>query len=119
MVAHNASRHIDFVFPAEAIWETDIWSGNKQPYPAPSVLLKTLFARRADDAHRYEEVVVPFLNRMVMEFPVARYPANPPAPPLSDLLSDWNLVVRFGDRFERVYRRADSDKTVLVEFQGM
>ncbi len=55
---------------------------------------------------------------MIMQFPVAGYPANPPAPPLSDLLKDWNIVVRFGDRFERVYRRGDSNKTLLVEFHG-
>jgi hypothetical protein len=83
------------------------------------VLLKTLFARRADDAHAYDQVVVPLLDRMIKEFRVAGYPANPPVPPLSELLTDWNMVVRFADRFERVYRRADSDKTILVEFQGM
>jgi hypothetical protein len=53
------------------------------------------------------------------EFPVAGYPPNPPVPPLSDLLKDWSIVVRFGDRFERVYRRANSNKTLLVEFQGV
>jgi hypothetical protein len=38
------------------------------------VLLTTLFARRADDATAYDEVVVPFLDRMIMKFPVAGYP---------------------------------------------
>jgi hypothetical protein len=56
---------------------------------------------------------------MIMQFPVAGYPANPPAPTLSDLLKDWNIVVRFAARFERVYRRGDSNKNFLVEFQGM
>jgi hypothetical protein len=56
---------------------------------------------------------------MIMEFPVLGYPPNPPAPPLSDLLKDWNIVVRFSDRFERVYRRGDSNKTLFVEFQGV
>ena len=120
MVKHNVARRINFVFPAQAIWAADIWGpGDKRPYPAPMVLLSTLFARRADDAQAYDEVVVPFLNRVITEFPVAGYPPNPPVPPLSDLLKDWSVVVRFGDRFERVYRRADSNKTLLVEFQGV
>lgn len=56
---------------------------------------------------------------MAREFPVAGYPANPPAPPLRELLADWNIVVRFDDRFERPYRRANSKKTVLIEFRDM
>ena len=83
------------------------------------VLLTTLFARRPNDARAYDEVVVPFLDRVIMEFPVAGYPPDPPAPLLSDLLKDWSVVVRFGDRFERVYRRGDSNKTLLVKFQGV
>ena len=56
---------------------------------------------------------------MIEEYPVLSYPPNPPAPPLSDLPQDWSIVVRFGERFERVYRRGNSDKTLLVEFQGV
>ena len=82
-------------------------------------LLTMSFARCANDAQAYDEVVVPFLDRIILQFPVAGYPAGPPAPPLSELLRDWNIVVRFGGRFERVYRRADSNKTLLVEFQGV
>lgn len=120
MLNHNGTRRVNFVFPAQAIWVEDIWGpGDKRPYPAPMVLLTTLFARHADDAHAYDEVVIPFLDRAIMEFPVAGYPPDPPAPPLSDLLKDWNVVVRIGDRFERVYRRGDSDKTLLVEFKGV
>jgi len=119
MLTPNVARRIDFILPAQAIWTGDIWDGTKRLYPSPAVLLKTVFAHRADDAHRYDEVVMPFLNRMISQFPVTGYPASAPAPPLKDLLSDWNIVVRFGDRFERVYRRAASDKTVLVQFQGM
>jgi hypothetical protein len=40
-------------------------------------------------------------------------------PPLSDLLKDWNIVVRFGDRFERVYQPGDSNKYLLIEFKGV
>ena len=56
---------------------------------------------------------------MIMEFPVAGYPTNPPTPLMSDLMKDWSVVVRFGDRFERVYRRGQSNKTLLLEFQGV
>ena len=116
----STARRIDFAFPIHSIWVEDIWGpGEKRGYPAPMVLLGTLFARRATDVKAYDEIVVPFLDRVIMEFPVAGYPRNPPAPPLSDLLKDWSVVVRFGDRFERVYRRGDSDKTLLVEFPGL
>ena len=55
---------------------------------------------------------------VIRQFPVAGYLPDPPAPPLSDLLEDWTIAVRFGDRrFERVYRRGDSNKTLLLEFQ--
>jgi hypothetical protein len=120
MVKHNGARRIHFVLPAQAIWVEDtLGPGDKRPYPAPMVLVTTLFARRADDAQAYDEVVVPFLDRMINQFPVAGYPADPPLPRLSDLLKDWSVVVRFGDRFERVYRRGDSPKILLVELQGV
>jgi hypothetical protein len=32
------------------------------------ILVTTLFARRADEAQAYDEVVVPFLDRMIMDF---------------------------------------------------
>ena len=81
--------------------------------------MTTWFARCANDARAYDEVVVPFLDRMIMQFPVAGYPADPPTPPLNELLKGWNVVVRFGDRFERIYRRGDSNQTLLIEFQGV
>jgi hypothetical protein len=116
MLKHNVARRINFVFPAQAIWRGP---ADSQPYPAPMVLLTASFAGCANDAQAYDEVVVPFLNRMIMEFPVAGYPADPPVPPLSELLEDWSVVVRIGDRFERVYRRGDSNKTLIVEFQDV
>lgn len=113
-------RRINFVFPSDAIWVEDIWGpGPQRPYPAPMVLLSTLFARRAGDAEAYEQVIVPFLDRMILQFPVASYPANPPVPPLSELLKDWSIVVRFNDRFERVYRHGNSEKILLMNFQDV
>jgi hypothetical protein len=120
MLKQNGARHIDFIFPAQAIWAEDNGGpGAKRPYPAPMVLLTTLFARRANDAQKYDEVVVPFLDRVITQFPVLGYPPDPPTPPLSDLLKDWSIVVRFGSRFERVYRQGDSTKIVLIEFQSV
>jgi len=116
MIKHNAAPRIHFVFQAQAIWRGP---PDAQPYPASMVLLTMWFARCANDAQAYDEVVVPFLDRMIQQFPVAGYPSDPPSPALIDLLKDWNIVVRFGDRFERVYRHADSNKSLLVEFQGV
>jgi hypothetical protein len=87
-------------------------------YPAPEVLLSTLFARRSNDAQRYDEIVVPFLNEVVTQFPVGGYPSNPPTPPLSDLLKGWTIVVRFGGHFERVYQSGNPNKILFLEFQG-
>ncbi len=118
MLKHDGARRIDFVFPAQAIWVEDIWGpGTRHPYPAPMVLLETLFARRSDDASSYDTVIAPFLDRLIGQFPVAGYPADPPTPPLRELLAEWNVAVRIGDRFERVYRRANSARTVLFEFK--
>jgi hypothetical protein len=114
MLQQKDARSVHFVLPAQAIWV-----GDKRPYPAPMVLLSTLFARRASDAQKYDEVVVPFLDRVIMQYPVLNYPSDPPAPPLSDLLKDWTIVVGFGSRFERIYRQGDSTKIVLIEFQGV
>ena len=118
MLKHDA-LHANFVFPADAIWVEDADRGDQRWYPTPSVALSTLFARRTSDVQKYDEVILPFLNLLITEFPVAGYPRNPPAPPLSELLKDWRIVVRFGDRFERVYRRGNSDKTLLLSFQGV
>lgn len=78
MLKQNDARRIDFVFPAQAIWAADIWGpGDKRPYPAPMVLLTTLFARRANDAQSYDEVVVPFLDRVITQVPVLRLSSRP------------------------------------------
>lgn len=120
MIKQGRVHRIKFVFPARAIWVEDIWGpGEKRPYPAPMLLLKTLFARRSGDGQAYDEVVVPFLDRMIRQFPVADYPPNPPVPSLVDLIKDWRIVVRFGKRFERVYRCRTSNNTLLIEFQGV
>jgi len=120
MLKSHEPRRIEFVFPVRAVWVEDLWGpGQKRPYPAPMVLLDTLFARRADDARAYEEVVVPFLDRLITEFPVGGYPAAVPPPPLRELLDGWTIVVRFDERFEWVYRRGAPEKTLLIEFRDV
>ena len=120
MAKEASARRIDFVFPADGIWVEDIWGpAEKRPYPAPMILLTTMFGRRSDDEHAYREVVVPFLDRVINQFPVAGYPSEAPVPPLGELLKDWSIVVRFGERFERIYRSSNSNKTWLLEFQGV
>lgn len=120
MAKETRAERIHFVFPAQAIWVEDI-SGpdDVRPIREPRILLATLFARRENDARAYDEVVVPFVDRVIKEFPLLGYPADAPAPPLSGLLGDWTIMVRLSDGFERVYRRADSHKTLLLEFQGV
>jgi hypothetical protein len=119
MVTQSAQR-INFVFPAQAIWVADIWGpGDKRPYPAPMVLLTALFAHRANDRQAYDAVVMPFLDRLTMGVPVGGYPSGFPVPRMSHVLEDWTIVVRFGNRFEQIYRRGGSGKTLLVEFTNV
>ena len=122
MTVHGMLKHgamgVHFIFPAEAIWVEDLDRGDRRWYPAPAVVLSSLFARRQNDTRKYEEIVVPFLDQVISNFPVLGLPLNPPTPPLTELLKDSNIVVRFGERFERFYRRTDSNKTLLVEFRG-
>jgi hypothetical protein len=119
MVKNGRTEIVKFVLPAQAIWMADIQGSEQRNYPAPMILLSTFFARHADDATAYQNVVVPFLDQVITEFPVLGYPSDAPEPPLSNLLEGWSVVVRFSDRFERVYRRGRSNKTFLVEFQGV
>jgi hypothetical protein len=118
MLKHDAQR-VHFVFPADAIWVEDMDRGDRKWYPTPPVVLTTLFERRKNDAQKYEDVVVPFIDHLITEFPVQGLPRNPPKPPLSELLQNWSIVVRIGKGFERTYRSADSNKTLLLEFPGV
>ena len=115
-----ASRDaLHFVFPLDAIWALDDWeSGSPRPYPAPMVLPGSRLAAGDTAAHRYQSVIVPFLDRLFTEYPVADYPPDAPSPDLGDLIEGWSVDVAVGDSFTQSYRRADSTKTILMEFRG-
>jgi hypothetical protein len=99
MIRAGTRDRLHFIFPPDAIWV-----GVLDPYPAPMALLSSLLARSATDIERYETVVVPFLDRLLTDYPVFGMPANAPEPELSVLVEGWNIEVRLGDSFERSYR---------------
>ena len=116
MVAHNAQR-IHFVFPSEAIWAADIWGPNeKRPYPAPMVLLTTLFGHRANDTQAYSEVV-PLLDRLTMWLLVGGYPPDFAAPLMSDRMNHG--IRRFETPLVNTYGVSeDLSPNARVRFQG-
>lgn len=111
MIRAGTRNRLHFVFPAEAIWV-----GVLDPYPAPMALLSSLLAENASDAERYEKVVVPFLDRVLNEYPVIGWPKDAPSPELSVLVEDWSVEVVIGDAFRRAYRTTESPKTIVIEF---
>ena len=118
MIRAGVRDELHFIFPTEAIWLEDTWSpGVPSPYPAPMALLGSRWKTADTDIQRYETIVVPFLDRLFTEYPVADYPANAPQPELGVLIDGWNVEVVFGDTFERTYRRADSSRTILMDFR--
>lgn len=110
-------ERIHLVFPADGIWAADIFSPDRyRPYPAPMVLLDDLLAAGDSHEERYEQVVVPFLDRLFGDFPVIGYPAVAPQPALDDLADGWSIEVAFDGRVERSYRQGDPDRLILFEF---
>ncbi|MDE0102781.1 MAG: hypothetical protein OXN89_10415 [Bryobacterales bacterium] len=108
---------LHYVFPPEAIWMADIWgTGDKSPYPAPTVLLGDVWYRHQSDLERYRAVILPFLQRLFGEYPVEDYPADAPPPDLERLIADWRVDIVVGDSVARTYRGAASTKTILLEF---
>jgi hypothetical protein len=112
MIRAGTRAQLHFIFPPEAIWV-----GVLKPYPAPMVLLSSLLAKSDSDLERYDAVVVPFLDRLFNEYPVLDYPPNAPSPELGVLVEGWNVEVVIGDTFKRTYRRADSSKSIVMEFR--
>ena len=114
--AANRER-IHFVLATDAIWAVDIFSrGRNRPYPAPRALLDDLFSEHSSSRDRYERVVVPFLERLIDDFPVVGYPASAPEPPLEELVDGWTIEVAFDDGVTQRYRPGDPNKVILFEF---
>lgn len=117
--AANRER-INFVFPADAIWAVDIFApGRFRPYPAPMALLAHLMSGHPTHEDRYEQVVVPFLERLLEEFPVTGYPAVAPGPPLAELVEGWTVDVAIDNEFTRRYRSGDPNKVIRFDFPSI
>ena len=115
--AGNRDR-IHFVFPADAIWAVDMFTpGHFRPYPAPMALLDRLMSERSSDEDRYEQLVVPFLDRLFGEFPVLGYPAVAPEPPLQELVDGWTVEVAFDGALVQSYRPGDPNRVIRFDFR--
>ena len=93
MIRADMRDELHFIFPVEAIWMGDTWGpGERRGYPAPMVLLGSLWENRASsDSERYDAFVVPFLDSLFTEYPVLDYPPDPPSPELGVLVDGWNV----------------------------
>ena len=118
MLQAASRQRIHFVFPAEAIWAVDIFTpGRFRPYPAPMALVGHLMSEQPSEQKRYEQVVVPFLERLIGDFPVVGYPAKAPEPPLEELVDGWTIEVAFDNGVaRRYYRTGDPSKVILLDF---
>ena len=83
---------------------------------APMALLSRLLWDRSSERERYEQVVVPFLERFFGEFPVLGYPADAPEPPLEVLVHGWTVEAALDDAFVQTYRPGDPDKVIRFDF---
>jgi hypothetical protein len=113
MLEAGDRERVHFVFPADAIWTG---YGIPQKYPAPMTSLDHLMSERSSARERYEELVVPFLDRVFGEFPVGGYPAVAPEPPLRDLVDGWTVEVAIDQAFAQSYRSGDPNKVMHFEF---
>ena len=119
MLRDGHRKRIHLVFPADAIWAVDMFTpGRSRPYPAPMALLDRLMAERSSNPERYDQVVVPFLERLFGEFPVAGYPAVAPRPSVGKLVDGWTVEVAFDDGFAKTYRHGDPEKVIRFDFRS-
>ena len=114
--AANRNR-IHFVLATDAIWAVDIFApGRYRKYPAPMALLENLMAEHPSRQEQYEQVVVPFMDRLIDDFPVVGYPANAPEPALEELVGGWTIEVAFDNVVTELYRRGDPNKVIRFDF---
>ena len=110
-------KRIHFALATDAIWAVDIFTqGRNRPYPAPMALLDDLMSEHSSKQERYEQVVVPFLERLIDNFPVNGYPSDAPQPPLAELVDGWTIEVAFDNAVTRRYRRGDPNKVIVFDF---
>lgn len=110
-------KRVRFVFATDAIWAVDIFAPARyRPYPAPMALVDHLLLEHPSYQDRYEQVIVPFLQRLFEEFPVTGYPAAAPTPPLEELVDGWTVDVTIDDEFTQRYRSGDPDKLIAFDF---
>lgn len=113
MLKAGDRERVHFVFPADAIWTG---YGNPQKYPAPMTSLDRLMSKRSSARERYEQLVVPFLDRLFGKFPTGGYPAVAPEPPLQDLVDGWTVEVAIDKAFVQRYRSGNPNKVMRFDF---
>lgn len=106
-------KRVHFLFPADAIW-----TGYRSPrkYPAPMAPLDRLMSNWSTPLERYEQLVVPFLDRLFDAFPVGGYPEITPEPSLQELVDGWTVEVGIDDAFVQSYRSGDPDRVIRLDF---
>ena len=117
MLRAGGRDRIRYVFPADAIWAVERLTPDRfRPYPAPMALLSRLMSERSSDGDRYEQLVVPFLDELLDDFPVIGYPAVAPEPPLRELVDGWTMEVAIDNAFVQRYRSGNPDKVIRFAF---
>lgn len=119
MLKAKDRNRIQFVLVTDAIWAVDIFTEKRfRPYPAPMAVLAQLMAEHSSDQDRYERVVMPFMDRLIDDFPVLGYPASSPAPPLDVLADGWTIEVGIGAAFRQRYQSGDPEKVIRIDFES-
>lgn len=117
MLTAAKRKRINFVIATDSIWAVDIFAPERfRPYPAPMALLDHLMAEHPSHKDRYEQVVVPFLERLFEDFPVIGYPKTAPEPPLEQLVDGWTVEVSIDDTFTQRYQSGDPNKVIRFDF---
>ena len=117
MLKASKRNRIHFVLATDAIWAVDTFiPGRLRPYPAPMALLDHLLSEHPSRQDRYERVVVPFMERLIGDYPVIGYPANAPEPALEELVGGWTIEVAFDNAVTHLYRRGDPNKVIRFDF---
>lgn len=111
--AANRDR-IDFAIQADAVWVVD--NRYSQSYPAPAVLLEDVISDRSSVQDIYKEVMIPFLDRTLRDFPIIGYPTTAPEPALEELVDGWTVEVALDEALVHSYQSGDPNKVIRIEF---